>query len=162
MLAFELVEICHPKNARFFGSAGIIGDAIEKLTGNCPTGCVIAFTSRFAGKPLSFTFDPDASLNKIRRILPRLFAEIVDQPETFWTIPHLFKNRCRRISSVCDTLDVSSFLTARLQRCIFFSSGRCHNRECTLQLRHRYETPHLLSYLHISGVMRGEDRLVGK
>jgi hypothetical protein len=150
MLAFELVEICHPKNARFFGSAGIIGDAIEKTYRELPDSLRDRFTSRFAGKPLSFTFDPDASLNKIRRILPRLFAEIVDQPETFGQF-HAFSKTvqknliCVRHVGRVELPDRPSFNVASS-----FQADDVIIESVRFKLRHRYETPHpieLLAYI---------------
>ena len=80
-VAFELVEICHPHNARWIGSAPSIGRALEETYHALPTELRHRFTYRFANRPLSFTFTQDTSLNRIRRILARAFAELLEQPE---------------------------------------------------------------------------------
>ena len=36
-VAFELVEVCHRENAVFFGSAGVIGDLLEKTYVELPS-----------------------------------------------------------------------------------------------------------------------------
>jgi len=80
-LAFELVEICHRHNARFFGSAPLIARALERSYRDLPRDLRDRFTERFANRPLSFTFAHSASLNRIRQILQQLFIELVERPE---------------------------------------------------------------------------------
>jgi hypothetical protein len=80
-LAFELVEICHPGNAAFVGSAVIIGRLLEETYRNLSRELRIRFDSRFAGKPLSFAFGSEATINQIRVVLPRAFEELVRKPE---------------------------------------------------------------------------------
>jgi hypothetical protein len=80
-IAFELVEVCHRENAVFFGSAGVIGDLLEKTYVELPSELRRRFDFRFAGRPLSFSFTPDATRNRIRVALPRIFAELIDQAD---------------------------------------------------------------------------------
>ena len=80
-VAFELVEVCHWENAVFFGSCGILGDLLEKTYVELPSELRRRFDFRFAGRPLSFLFAPDATRNRIRAALPRIFAELVDQAD---------------------------------------------------------------------------------
>jgi hypothetical protein len=65
-LAFELVEICHPGNAAFVGSVGTVGRLLEESYQNLAGELRDRFDSRFAGKPLSFTFCSGATINRIR------------------------------------------------------------------------------------------------
>lgn len=80
-LAFELVEICHPGNAAFVGSAGIVGRLLEETYRNLSRELRIRFDTRFAGKPLSFAFCSGATINRIRVALPRAFAELVGKSQ---------------------------------------------------------------------------------
>jgi hypothetical protein len=80
-LAFELVEICHPGNAAFVGSAGTVSRLLEETYRNLSRELRNRFDSRFAGKPLSFTFCSGATINRIRVVLPRAFAELVTKSE---------------------------------------------------------------------------------
>jgi hypothetical protein len=80
-IAFELVEVCNPRNARWFGSAASISRDLEQTYRTLPQESYVRFTERFASKPLSFDFAMDASLNRIRVMLPRAFEELLTQPE---------------------------------------------------------------------------------
>ncbi len=79
VLAFELVEVCHPQIARWYKSVELISAILEQAYQGLPRRLKTQFDSRFAGKPLSFLFADDCSLNKLRNMLPRVFAELIDQ-----------------------------------------------------------------------------------
>jgi hypothetical protein len=77
MCAFELVEICQPQNAAFFGRVRELAEMIEKTYTNLPLGMRTDFDHKFKGKPLSFGFHPEATKKQIRAALPDIFAELV-------------------------------------------------------------------------------------
>ena len=80
-VAFELVEICNPVNARFSGSASHIHGLIMSAYRSLPPSVRKAFDHRFINVPLSFSFRPTASLSAIRNALPSLLTELVSAPE---------------------------------------------------------------------------------
>jgi hypothetical protein len=81
-VAFELVEICHPKNAAFFGGVEGRAELIEKAYQSLPTEMKIRFDGRFVNTPLSFQFRPEASRNQISVRIPGILRELVDQSST--------------------------------------------------------------------------------
>ena len=80
-VAFELVEICNPGNARFSGSASHIHGLIMSAYRSLLPSVRKAFDHRFINVPLSFSFRPTASLSAIRNALPSLLTELVSAPE---------------------------------------------------------------------------------
>jgi hypothetical protein len=78
-LAFELVEISHPTNAKFFGGAPALADLIEKTYQNLPSKIKARFDERFVNTPLSFEFLPDASRNRIGAKIPGILNELANQ-----------------------------------------------------------------------------------
>lgn len=81
-IAFELVELCHPVNAAFWGRCILLSRLIEEAYSGLTNDLKPRFDSRFAGKPLSFDFRAGATTNKIRNSIPGVLAELVSQPET--------------------------------------------------------------------------------
>ncbi len=80
-VAFELVEICNPVNARFSGSVDhIYGLAMSAYRSLSPSARK-AFDDRFINVPLSFSFRPAASLSAIRNALPSLLGDLVSAPK---------------------------------------------------------------------------------
>lgn len=75
-VAFELVEICNSRNARFMGSAThkheLIVAAYEGLTDQDRE----VFDRRFVDVPLSFYFRRETSVTAIRQVLPGLLTEL--------------------------------------------------------------------------------------
>ena len=80
-VAFELVEICNPVNARFMGSVENIYGLTMSAYRSLPPSVRKAFDHRFINVPLSFSFRPTASLSAIRNTLPSLLTELVSAPE---------------------------------------------------------------------------------
>ena len=80
-VAFELVEICNPVNARFAGSVENIYGLTMSAYHSLPPSVRKAFDHRFINVPLSFSFRPAASLSAIRNALPSLLTELVSAPE---------------------------------------------------------------------------------
>ena len=80
-VAFELVEICNPVNARFAGSAKNIYGLAMSAYRSLPPSVRKAFDHRFINVPLSFSFRPTASLSAIRNALPSLLTELVSAPD---------------------------------------------------------------------------------
>jgi len=81
-VAFELVEICSPKNARFLGRNPAVAKLIEKAYQELPGNLRDRLDSRFGNSPLSFDFHIDASRNRINALLPFILCELADQPKT--------------------------------------------------------------------------------
>ncbi len=79
-VAFELVEICNPRNAGFMPAARRHHAAIIAAYDALSPSSRAAFDARFVNAPLSFSFRYSASLAAIRRILPTLLAELVAMP----------------------------------------------------------------------------------
>jgi hypothetical protein len=75
-IAFELVEICNPANARLMASSHQMHRLIMAAYEGLPRHIREAFDARFVHKPLSFSFRKEASLGAIRRVLPRLLVEL--------------------------------------------------------------------------------------
>ena len=80
-VAFELVEICNPVNARFAGSVKNIYGLAMSAYRSLPPSVRKAFNHRFINVPLSFSFRPTASLSAIRNALPSLLTELVSAPD---------------------------------------------------------------------------------
>ena len=80
-VAFELVEICNPVNARFWGSVENIYGLAMSAYRSLPPPVRKAFDHRFINVPLSFSFRPTASLSAIRNTLPSLLTELVSASE---------------------------------------------------------------------------------
>jgi hypothetical protein len=78
-VAFELVEICHPKNAAFFGGVGSRTDLIEKAYQNLPSEIKAQFDERFVNSPLSFEFRAEATRNQINARIQGILGELTDQ-----------------------------------------------------------------------------------
>jgi len=79
-VAFELVEICHRENAIRLGSVSMIGGIVEEVYSRLPGELRHRLDFLFADRALSFTFRADATINRIRVLLPRVFTELLDQP----------------------------------------------------------------------------------
>ena len=79
-VAFELVEICNPENAGFMPIARRQHAAIVAAHAALSPSSRAAFDARFVNAPLSFSFRRGTSLAQIRRILPKLLAEVVALP----------------------------------------------------------------------------------
>jgi hypothetical protein len=75
-VAFELMEICNPGNARYMNSATEKYDLIVSAYHNLPPQVRDAFDVRFVDVPLSFCFRRDASIAYIRNALPYLLTEL--------------------------------------------------------------------------------------
>ena len=78
-VAFELVEICHPKNAAFMGGVGARADLIEKAYQNLPAEIKSRFDGRFVNSPLSFEFLPKASQHQISARIRGILCELMNQ-----------------------------------------------------------------------------------
>jgi hypothetical protein len=78
-LAFELVEICHPRNAVFFGSAPALAGLIEKAYQSLPSKIKARFDERFVNTPLSFEFRSDVSRNRIGARMLGMLSELANQ-----------------------------------------------------------------------------------
>lgn len=159
-LAFELVEVCHPQNARFFGSTLSVSRAIEETYRDLPNEFHARFTLRFASKPLSFSFVPDASLNRIRRTLPRIFAELLDQHEK--------DGQFCTFSKAVEKILVSVRLVGRVDtpgRPSFNIAGSFQPDNVVVEcvrskLNRNYKTPHPVELLaYFGGLAWGKSRL---
>jgi hypothetical protein len=158
-LAFELVEVCDPQNARFFGGAPLVARALEETYRDLPDELRARFTLRFASKPLSFSA-PDASLNRIRRTLPRIFEELVNQPETDGQFCTFSKAVERVLVSVrlvgrVDTPDCPSFNLAGS-----FQPDDVVVECLRSKLNRNYKTPHPVELLaYFGGLAWGKSAL---
>ena len=81
-MAFELVEICNPANARFMFSAQRIHNAIMDAYNGLDAPSRNSFERRFVNRPLRFYFRPEASLVRIKTILPALLIELLSATPT--------------------------------------------------------------------------------
>jgi hypothetical protein len=79
-LAFELVEICHPGNAAFVGSAGTVGRLLEETYQNLAGELRDRFDSRFAGSPYLSPSVPEQQSTEFA-VLPRVFADPLSKSE---------------------------------------------------------------------------------
>jgi len=86
--AFELVEICNPKNNRFMGSAKRISEMILSTYLALPSLARRAFDERFINRPISFYFRSDATIATIRNVLPALLSELISAQENGWEYKH--------------------------------------------------------------------------
>jgi hypothetical protein len=150
-LAFELVEICHPANAAFVGSAGRIGRLLEEAYQNLPTELRNRFDSRFAGRPLSFTFCSGATINRIRVILLRAFTDLLNKSENGEEYRPSSAAVARTLSSVrfvgrVEERDTPSFNVAG-----FFQPGDMVVESVLSKLSKTYKTPHPIELLAYFG-----------
>lgn len=79
--AFELVEVCNPTNARFASSGHSLGLTLDRTFEGLQPSVRAAFKARFGPRPLCFYFRPDATMNRIRNLLPSLLSELIEMPE---------------------------------------------------------------------------------
>jgi hypothetical protein len=89
-VAFEMVEVCNPKNSRFMFNAKPIHNALLAAHTSLPSDARAAFTRRFGARPMRFYFKPEASVALIRGVLPRLLTELSKAAP--------FENECARFS----------------------------------------------------------------
>lgn len=141
-LAFELVEICHPKNAAFFGGSFSLASLIEKTYQNLPTEIKARFDERFVNMPLSFEFRSEASRNQIGARLRGILNELADQvssKDEDW----VFSNNTRKVllsvrnRGRVDTAGRPSFNLAGS-----FAPDDVVVERVISKLRKTYETPH--------------------
>lgn len=81
-VAFELVEICNPANARFMFSAQRIHNAIMDAYNGLEASSRESFERCFVNRPLSFYFRPESSVVRIKNILPALLMELLSATPT--------------------------------------------------------------------------------
>jgi hypothetical protein len=81
VVAFELVEVCNPRNARFLFSAHQMHASLMAAYEDLPLGTHEVFDQLFISRPLSFHFKPEASAISIRNRLPSLLTELTTTPE---------------------------------------------------------------------------------
>ena len=79
--AFELTEICNPRNAAFMGSAQKLSDMIEDAYRSLPPETRTRFDSKFADRPLSFHFRDGASLSRIRSGITAVLTDLLGATE---------------------------------------------------------------------------------
>ena len=80
-VAFELVEVCNFRNARFQFSAHLISASLMTAYQALPVDTRRVFDGLFISRPLSFHFKPEASAISIRNALPSLLTELTTTPE---------------------------------------------------------------------------------
>lgn len=80
-VAFELVEVCNFRNARFAFSAHQIHAGLMSAYESLPHGTRKVFDQLFTSRPLSFHFRPEVSAISIRNMLPSLLTELTTTPE---------------------------------------------------------------------------------
>lgn len=83
-VAFELVEICNPDNARFILGSGKIFNAIIKTIEESPQ-IKQGLWKRFETQPLSFEFFRNAGTNAIRGAMPEILAQLIDMENDYGT-----------------------------------------------------------------------------
>ncbi|HET6889790.1 MAG TPA: hypothetical protein VFH31_01705, partial [Pyrinomonadaceae bacterium] len=102
-VAFELVEVCNPKNAKLLFSAHRIVQAIEDAFAKLPEDVQHEFRARFTGHPLSFQFRHEASLNQVRANLPEILTELAAVQERDYEFvdfaPELRRTVVRKVRS---------------------------------------------------------------
>lgn len=76
-VAFELVEICNRRNARFMGSSHLAYAHTTFAYQALPPEHRQRFDERFIDVPLSFHVRPEASMNALRKALPSLLVELI-------------------------------------------------------------------------------------
>jgi hypothetical protein len=93
-VAFEVTEACSPKNIRFSKNAVVLGEDLQSAYENLPPDLHTAFQTRFADHAISVAFEPQVSLSKARRAIPKILVALLHSSATsdgwFLEIPAQF------------------------------------------------------------------------